>query len=70
MSLSLDSGLTSQALNMVFEPKGRLKRVMFHSDQGSHYTSRKYPSSFGVTRLSSVSRREKSWNNTPMERVF
>jgi putative transposase len=42
MSLSPDSDLTSKALSHAFESRGRPKEVMFHSDQGSHYTSVKF----------------------------
>jgi putative transposase len=41
MSLSPDSVLTGQALSMAYEARGKPKGVMFHSDQGSHYSSRK-----------------------------
>lgn len=42
MSYSPDSNLTCQALTMAFECRGKPDKVMFHSDQGSHYTSRKF----------------------------
>ena len=42
LSLSPDSQLTSDALSMAFELRGKPKDVMFHSDQGCHYTSRKF----------------------------
>ncbi len=42
MSLSPDSKLTGKALTMAFESRGKPNNVMFHSDQGSHYTSRYY----------------------------
>jgi len=42
MSLSPDSVLTDQVLCMAFEARGRPKGVMFHSDQGSHYSNRKF----------------------------
>jgi putative transposase len=42
MSVSPDSKLTGKALSMAFESRGKPKGVMFHSDQGSHYTSRSY----------------------------
>ncbi|WP_212653184.1 DDE-type integrase/transposase/recombinase [Marinomonas sp. CT5] len=40
-SLSPNSELTSNALKMAYESRGRPEGVMFHSDQGSHYTSHK-----------------------------
>ncbi len=42
MSLSPDSELTSKALMVAFEARGRPKGLLFHSDQGSHYTSRRF----------------------------
>lgn len=42
LSLSPDTELTANALKMAFELRGQPKGVMFHSDQGCHYTSRKY----------------------------
>ncbi|SPY31216.1 Integrase core domain [Photobacterium damselae] len=41
-SLSPDSRLTDKALMVAYESRYKLKEVMFHSDQGSHYTSRYY----------------------------
>ncbi|MBL4821243.1 MAG: IS3 family transposase, partial [Gammaproteobacteria bacterium] len=41
-SYSPNSELTGKALNMAFETRGRPHNVMFHSDQGCHYTSRQY----------------------------
>lgn len=43
MSTSPDTALTVQALQMAWELRGRPTGVMFHSDQVSHYTSRKIP---------------------------
>ena len=42
MSRHPDSQLTGKALSMAYESRGKLKVVMFHSDQGGHYTSRAY----------------------------
>jgi len=39
MSLSPDTNLTLQALELAFETRGKPTVLMFHSDQGSHYTS-------------------------------
>jgi len=44
LSKSPDSSLTKQALNMPYELRGRPKGIMFHSDQGSHYTIIRFPS--------------------------
>jgi putative transposase len=42
MSYSPDTALTAKALTIAFESRGRPKGVIFHSDQGYHYTSKKY----------------------------
>lgn len=71
MSLSPDSELTSNALKMAYESRGRPKGVMFHSDQGSHYTSRKFRQRLWKCRIKqSLSRRGNCWDNAPMERFF
>ena len=71
MSYSLDSNLTCQALTMAFEYRVQPKSVMLHSDQGSHYTSRKIRQLIWRYRLTqSMSRRGNCWDNSPMERFF
>lgn len=42
MSFSPDSHLTTDALSMAFESRGKPKELKFHSDQDCHYTSRKF----------------------------
>lgn len=42
MSFSPDSKLTIKVLEMAWETRGKPAGVMFHSDQGSHYTSRPF----------------------------
>ena len=42
MSFSPDSALTGKALTMAWEARGKPADVMYHSDQGSHYTSREF----------------------------
>ena len=39
---SPDSELTAKALQMAYESRGRPHGVMFHSDQGCHYTSKRF----------------------------
>ena len=39
---SPDSELSAKALQMVYETRGRPHGVMFHSDQGCHYTSKRF----------------------------
>ena len=54
-----------------WELRGRPTGVMFHSDQGSHYTSRKYRQALWRCRIKqSMSRRGNCWDNAPMERFF
>ena len=72
MSLSPDSQLTMKALTMAFERRGKPKDIMmFHSDQGSHYTSRKFRQLVWRYQLTqSMSRRGNCWDNSPMECSF
>lgn len=66
-----DSALTAQALMRAYESRGRPKKVMFHSDQGCHYTSqhfRHYLWRYQITQ--SMSRRGNCWDNAPTERFF
>ncbi|WP_390898045.1 IS3 family transposase [Yersinia frederiksenii] len=71
MSFSPDSALTGKALQMAWELRGRPGGVMFHSDQGSHYTSKKYRQLLWRYRIKqSLSRRGNCWDNAPMERFF
>lgn len=60
-----------KALQMAWELRGKPTGVMFHSDQGSHYTSRQYRQALWRCRIKqSMSRRGNSWDNAPMERFF
>ena len=71
MSLSPDSQLTMQALKMAYERRGKAKDVIFYSDQGSHYTSRKFRQLIWRYQLMpSMSRRGSCWDNGPIERFF
>ncbi|CAL13896.1 hypothetical protein located on insertion sequence element IS1666 [Yersinia enterocolitica subsp. enterocolitica 8081] len=71
MSFSPDSALTGKALQMAWELRGRPGGVMFHSDQGSHYTSKEYRQLLWRYRIKqSLSRRGNCWDNAPMERFF
>ena len=70
-SLSPDSLLTSKALQHAYESRGQPKGVMFHSDQGMHYTSRKFRQTLWRCQIKqSMSRRGNCWDNAPMERFF
>ncbi|EAV5089343.1 IS3 family transposase [Salmonella enterica] len=71
MSFSPDSRLTIKALEMARETRGKPDGVMFHSDQGSHYTSRQFRQVLWRYRIKqSMSRRGNCWDNSPMERFF
>lgn len=71
LSDSPDSELTKQALSNAFESRGRPKGLMFHSDQGCHYTSLSFRQLVWKYRIKqSMSRRGNCWDNAPMERFF
>lgn len=71
ISFSPDSALTTKALMMAYGSRGKPKGVMFHSDQGSHYTSRKFRQCIWRCQMTqSMSRRGNCWDNSPMERFF
>lgn len=71
MSYSPNSDLTCQALKMAFESRKRPANVMFHSDQGCHYTSKQFRQLLWRYRIKqSMSRRGNCWDNSPMERFF
>ncbi len=71
MSFSPDTQLTSKALSMAYAMRGNPKGLMFHSDQGSHYTSKKYRQLLWRFKIKqSLSRRGNCWDNAPMERFF
>jgi putative transposase len=71
LSLSPNSQLTADALKMAFEFRGKPKNLMFHSDQGSHYTSRQFRQYLWRYQIKqSMSRRGNCWDNAPMERFF
>lgn len=42
MSFFPDSALTAKALSMAWEARGKPANLLYHSDQGSHYTSRNF----------------------------
>lgn len=70
ISHSPDSNLTSKALAMAFEFRGKPKGVMFHSDQG-YYTSRPFRQNLWRHQIiQSMSRRGSCWDNSPIERFF
>ena len=71
LSNSPNSKLTASALTMAYESRGRPEGVLFHSDQGTHYTSIEFRQHVWRYRLNqSMSRRGNCWDNSPMERFF
>jgi len=71
ISNSPDSELTKKALRMAFESRGKPRKLLFHSDQGCHYTSKTFRQllwRYGIRQ--SLSRRGNCWDNSPMERFF
>ncbi len=70
-SSSPDSQLTIKALRMAYESRGRPAHVMFHSDQGCHYSSKAFGQQLWRYQIKqSMSRRGNCWDNAPMERFF
>jgi len=56
---------------MAYELRKHPEGVLFHSDQGSHYTSVKFRQQVWRHRIKqSMSRRGNCWDNSPMERFF
>ena len=71
LSNSPNSELTASALTMAYESRNPTDGVMFHSDQGSHYTSLTFRQRVWRYRMQqSMSRRGNCWDNAPMERFF
>ncbi|EID5615602.1 DDE-type integrase/transposase/recombinase, partial [Escherichia coli] len=63
--------LTMKALEMAWETRGKPGGVMFHSDQGSHYTSRQFRQLLWRYQIrQGMSRRGNCRDNSPMERFF
>lgn len=66
-----DSELTKKALRMAYESRGKPKGLLFHSDQGCHYTSKAFRQYLWRSRIrQSLSRRGNCWDNAPVERFF
>ena len=68
---SPDTALTKKALSIAYEARGRPNNLMFHSDQGCHYTSKAFQEDLvnkGIKQ--SMSRRGNCWDNVVMERTF
>ena len=72
VSDSPDSMLTSKALQMAYQTRLRPSEVLFHSDQGTHYTSKAFAESVASCdgMKQSMSRKGNCWDNAPTERFF
>ena len=71
MSQSPDSELTKKVLMVAYEARGQPKGVMFHSDQGTQYTSLSFRQQlWRYQMVQSMSRRGNCWDNSPMVRFF
>lgn len=70
-SLINDANLVSKALRMAAGHRQIGPELIFHSDQGCQYTSRKFQTElerYGI--LPSMSHRGQCWDNAPTERFF
>lgn len=70
-SLINDANLVSKALRMAADHRKIGPELIFHSDQGCQYTSRKFQKElerYGI--LQSMSHRGQCWDNAPTERFF
>ena len=72
ISDSPDSVLTAKALQMAYQTRLKPSGVLFHSDQGTHYTSKAFAESVASCdyMIQSMSRRGNCWDNAPTERFF
>ena len=56
---------------MAYESRQPSSGLIFHSDQGSHYTSHAFRQKLSCYQITqSMSRRSNCWDNAPMERFF
>lgn len=71
LSDSPNTQLTTSALKMAYHIRLEPKGVLFHSDQGSHYTSEEYAKCVAKCNgMSHSIRRGNCWDNAPTERFF
>jgi len=71
LSSAPDAELVIKALDMAYEQRGKPQGLLFHSDQGSQYGSRKFRQRLWRCQIvQSMSRRGNCWDNSPMERLF
>jgi putative transposase len=71
ISKNPNTTLVINALEHAYQQRGKPQGLMFHSDQGSQYTSLRFRQCLWRYRIKqSMSRRGNCWDNAPMERVF
>lgn len=71
VSESPDTTLVTQALGRAVETRQPTEGLLFHSDQGVQYRSRRYQQYLQRHQISqSMSRKGNCWDNAPMERLF
>lgn len=72
MSDRPDSQLTARALQMAYNVRLCPQNVLFHSDQGTHYSSQCFAEQVGkcAGMQHSMSRKGNCWDNAPTERFF
>ncbi|MGA6102879.1 DDE-type integrase/transposase/recombinase [Psychrobacter pocilloporae] len=72
VSDSPNSTLIAKALQMAYQTRPKPNGVLFHSDQGTHYTSKQFAESVASCHgmVQSMSRKENCWDNAPTERFF
>ena len=71
VSASPDTMLVTQALCRAVETRQPTAGLLFHSDQGVQYRSRRYQQYLKRHQISqSMSRKGNCWDNAPMERLF
>ena len=71
VSASPDTTLVTQALGRAVETRQPEGGLLFHSDQGVQYRSRRYQQYLKRHQISqSMSRKGNCWDNAPMERLF
>ena len=63
--------LVIKALEHAYQQRGKPEGLLFHSDQGSQYSSLRFRQQLWRYQIrQSMSRRGNCWDNAPMERVF
>ena len=71
ISKNPDASLVINALENAYQQRAKPKGLMFHSDQGSQYTSLRFRQLLWRYRIKqSMGRRGNCWDNAPMEKVF